>query len=144
MKQQSDMTKVLISSSDGDETLWATPVGAGQYRLENIPFQNYGYAFGDVVQTVPQTEGFPIVTAAAVRSQHSAFRVFVAETVESIDALDEWKALHQLRCTYERATKRLFAIDVPAGVNMNDVERFLQEGETNKNWDYEEVFAFRG
>jgi Domain of unknown function (DUF4265) len=144
MKPQNEMTKVLLRSSDGEETLWATPIGNDQFRLENIPFQNYGYAFGDVVQTEQQKEGFPIATSVVQRSKHSAFRVFAAESIESFDALDDWKTLHQLGCTYERATKRLFAIDVPVGVAVAEVERLLEAGEIKKNWDYEEVFAFRG
>ena len=42
-----------INGQECSETLWATTVGNGQYRLENSPFLAYNVSLEDVVHAVP-------------------------------------------------------------------------------------------
>ena len=50
----SGMVKVLLQAPGGEvETLWATPVGEGEYRLENSPFYAYRLSWLDGLKLDP-------------------------------------------------------------------------------------------
>ncbi len=49
-----------------------------------------------------------------------------------------WRRLQELGCTYERANRRLIAIDVPPRTDVYAVYRVLEEGEKAKYWEFEE------
>ena len=72
------------------------------------------------------------------RSGHSTYRVLVSEGAP----LDIWQRqlalLQEIGCSYERATERLFGIDVPSDVNIHDVYRLLADGEAGGAWSFEE------
>ena len=43
------------------ESLWAEPLGAMRYRLQNVPFYLKGYSYDDVVLAYPNKEGTLLV-----------------------------------------------------------------------------------
>ena len=52
--------------------------------------------------------------------------------------LKDWVRLGELGCTYERATRRYVAIDVPPHADIYAVYQVLEEGERACQWEFEE------
>jgi hypothetical protein len=146
LKYATDASKVKILFAQGGdrETVWATKIGDERYQLENLLFTNYGFALGDIVETLHvDGEQLPHVKRAWKRSKHSAYRVFLADQFTTIEQTKYWSALSTLGCTFERATRGLFAIDVPSSSDIHEVYRYLELGESISEWSFEEVFCGR-
>ena len=134
--------KILIAECDDRETVWATKLRDGRYQLENLLFSVYGYALSDIVDTFPCQDGeMPQVKAAWKRSKHSAYRVFLADHFSTLEQTKYWVALSDLGCTFERATRGLYAIDAPNTSDIHEVYRNLELGESTSEWSFEEVFC---
>ena len=121
------------------ESLWAEPLGAMRYRLQNIPFYLRGYSYDDIVVAYPNKEGTLLVRDGYKRGGHSTYRIFTHDkstTAVSDHAL--WKQLHEAGCTHERATENLYAIDVPPSADIRLVYEILESGEQEGLWDFEE------
>jgi Domain of unknown function (DUF4265) len=56
------------------ETLWATAVGQGAYRIDNIPFFATGVSLGDVVEA-QAIDGLPTFVKIRQRGGHATLRV---------------------------------------------------------------------
>ncbi|MHC4984508.1 MAG: DUF4265 domain-containing protein [Planctomycetota bacterium] len=138
------LVKVLFELDDDTlrpgetETLWAEDLGEGRFRLRNTPFYARGFSFHDVVIAVPDAEGPPVVRGAGPRSGHSTYRLFVHEGVEGQAFVLQWQPLERIGCSFEGATDKLIAVDVPADCDIHEVYRLLKEGEAAKAWDFEE------
>jgi len=76
-----------------------------------------------------------IITA---RSGHSTYRLVLPEDTNEEKFLKDWVRLVELRCTYERATRRYVAIDVPPHADIYAVYQVLEEGERTCQWEFEE------
>jgi hypothetical protein len=139
-----DLAKVTFVLEKADwhdharETLWAEPVGGDRLRLCNVPFYAYGVSYGDTVHAPPTGEG-RIVQGVSERGGHSTYRIFVSNT-EALKRFPEyWASLEALSCTVERATERLFAVDVPPEADIYRVYDALTKGEAAGVWDFEEA-----
>jgi hypothetical protein len=121
------------------ETLWAEPLGDNLCRIENVPFHAYGISADDVV-AADEREGELVFRRVVERSGHSTYRVFLREgvTEESPRFRALWQRLERLGCSYEGATERLLAIDVPPSADISDVYEILSTGEQEGVWDFEE------
>jgi hypothetical protein len=129
------MVKVGFWDEDiqGVETLWATPMGPGRYRLENSPFFAYRVSYLDVVEAWPDEGGQLEFQRVVEKSRHRTVRV-ILEDVESPDAKPFLDALKQRGCSYEGFQPKLLSIDVPPEVRLEDVTRFLIEQDVQ--WEY--------
>ncbi len=119
------------------ESLWAEPVGEDLYCLRNVPFLAFGFSEQDVI-TAKQIDGVLTVTGVAARSGHSTYRLVLPEDTSEDQFLKDWVPLRKLGCTYERATRRFVAIDVPPGADIYAVYKALEEGEADRRWEFEE------
>lgn len=119
------------------ETLWAEPLHSGRYRLRNVPFLVFGFSEEDVI-TATENDGVLRVTGVAVRGGHSTYRLVLPEDTNEEKFLQEWIPLKELGCTYERATRRYVAIDVPPPADICAVYKALEEGEIAGRWEFEE------
>src|SRR5579863_5044070 len=88
------------------------PVGGKSYRLRNVPFLVFGFSEQDVV-TTQEDNGKLAVTGVETRGGHSTYRLVLPENSTEERFLNDWIPLRELGCTYERATRRFVAIDVP-------------------------------
>ncbi len=94
------------------ESLWATPVGNGLYRFDNIPFFARGVAYEDVVSAVRRDAKAPELR----------------------------RELEALGCDTEQShIPNLFAVDVPPSVSLEEVRRLLETGDASEHWEYEEA-----
>ena len=138
-----ELVKVFfdVPEKDGSvmrtESLWAEPVGGDRYRLRNVPFLVFGFSEQDVI-TATENNGILKVTGVAVRGGHSTYRLALPEDANEEKFLQEWIPLKELGCTYERATRRYVAIDVPPPADIYAVYKALEEGESAGQWEFEE------
>jgi hypothetical protein len=121
------------------ETMWAEKLGEGRYRLRNVPFYARGLSVEDIVTT--QVDGaVEVIREVSIHGGHSTYRIFLSPgvAVGSQEFLDQWKGLAQMRCTFERASARLLAVDVPPTADLQRAYDLLLEGEKASVWDFEE------
>lgn len=121
------------------ETIWAEKVGEEQFRIRSVPFFATGLSVEDIVR-VREEDEMQVAIGVEMHFGHSTYRLFLTEGVE-IDSpafSDHWGMLERLGCSYERATKRLFAVDVPPHADIHEVFRLLENGESAGVWDFEE------
>jgi len=136
------LVKIVFNlPSDGDsfetESLWAEPLPGGLYRLRNVPFFVRGFSECGIIQAV-ESDGQLKVTGVAERGGHSTYRIFLPKNTTEEQFAQRWIALSHLGCTYERATSRLIAVDVPPKSDVYAVYSVLEQGEHNGLWEFEE------
>ena len=126
------------SHGHATETVWAEKVSDHRYRVRNIPFYMYGVSLDDVVLASPVQETL-LYSGVILPGGHSTYRLFLTAPMENVEVfLDYWGPLERVGCTYERATRRLLAVDVPPGANIYEVYSFLERGESAGVWHFEE------
>ena len=118
------------------ETMWATYLGEGAYRIDNIPFFATRVSFGDVIEA-DLIDGRPTFTKVRERGGHSTLRVvaFDAATVPDLRS-----AIRELGCETELShLPRLISVDVPPSASLEALRAFLTAGAAQGRWDYEEA-----
>lgn len=121
----------------GTETVWAEDLGSGSYRVRNSPFYIKGISFEDIVRAKEKDDQL-LFSDVAARGGHSTYRLFLRGGRSEEDFIRAWEPLEQLGCSYEGATKRLLAIDVPPEANIYQAYKRLQDGEAAGIWDFQE------
>lgn len=117
------------------ESLWAIACDEG-YQLDNIPFYAKGVALNDLVDA-KEVGGCIRVTKLLQPSGHSTVQIWFTH-LESIESTRD--QLKKNGCNSEISDKpRLVAVDVPPSVKYSEIKRFLDEGVTEKKWDYQEA-----
>ena len=94
------------------ESLWAEPFGGDRYRLRNVPFYLYGFSEQDIVKA-EEKEGRLVVVGVVERGGHSTYRIFLPDHTTEDPFAEDWLALGELGCTYERASRRFFGNRCP-------------------------------
>jgi hypothetical protein len=126
--------KVLfrVVNDDGSadvETMWATHLGADDYKLDNSPFYAYGVSWEDVVSApFNADEGFPTFTRVVSKSGNRTVRVIFTAAIETGDDSDRvLQGLVTLGCSYEGANRKYFSVNVPPDVDLDVVRTYLIE-----------------
>ena len=119
------------------ESLWASPLGGGLYRVENIPFFAAGVALGDVIFAQPEQDLLRF-RSVVQPSGHKTLRVMVYDKQE-VSAVRE--LLKKLGCDVEQShIPGLISVDMPPTASLPEVRRILAEGEAQERWGYEEAW----
>ena len=122
------------------ESVWATRLHDEVYRIENTPFFAKGVSFQDSVMT--KLDGNQRFFADLVSSSgRSTYRILMLENEHNSAVFgDYWKPLERLGCSYEQGVfgYQLFAVDVPPSTNIEAVYSFLEHGERDGTWTFEE------
>ena len=124
----------------GAETIWAEKLVDGRYRLDNSPFYVYGVSYGDIVIAKPE-QGQLTFSSVAGRGGHSTYRLFLANELGEEGFKKHWEVFAKQGCSYEGATKRLIAIDVPPEADIYTVYKLLEKGEALGVWEFEEGYC---
>ena len=122
----------------GHESVWAIPLGDGQFAINNIPFFTCDATFGDVVLANEEMGELGFGTVIK-RSGNSLLRLIYAEgaDVEQIRA-----SLGELGCSTEwDDNHRLISVNVPAEVALSRVRDFLSSGLERGISDFEEAIV---
>jgi hypothetical protein len=124
------------------ESVWATQVEQGLYRLGNIPFFARGVAYEDIVSAVRKDDGTLGFVDVVQPSGHSTLRVIA---YEESDAPVLRRKLEKFGCDTEQShIPNLFAVDVPPSVPLDAVRHLLDADNASERWEYEEACLGHG
>lgn len=116
------------------ESLWGIKLTDYQFQIDNIPFFIRDISLGDIVIAKRQEQEWHFQRILK-RSQNSVMRIIVFDPAEVVPLRNE---LQNLGCTTE-SFKRLLAVDIPRSVSISIIDRFLQSGEAQGKWEYEDA-----
>ena len=139
-----DLEKVTLELEKVDwhdhafETMWARPLGGDRFQLQNVPFYAYGIGYDDVVEASHAGDR-NLVRTVVERGGHSTYRIFVTNDAALKRFQEFWYPLERCGCSVERATERLFGVDVPPDADIYRVYDLLQAGQSASVWDFEEA-----
>jgi hypothetical protein len=119
------LVKIAFRDADGEvETLWAFDLGDKRYQLDNTPWFQYGVSLKDIVEAETEEEGgFAVFQRVIEKSGYRTVRIALDEAA-SDDFLAEIRALG---CSYEGATPKYIAVEVPPAVDLHTVTQFLTD-----------------
>lgn len=121
----------------GAETVWAEPLGAGRFRIDNSPFYFFGLSYRDIVAASEDEHGQLQFQSVYEHGGHSTYRLMRTPGAEEHFAAF-WRPLEALGCTYEGGPGRLVTVDVPPPADIHDVYALLDSGAQGGAWDLEE------
>ncbi|NML35507.1 DUF4265 domain-containing protein [Paraburkholderia antibiotica] len=118
------------------ESVWSEPVASDLFKVRNIPFYTKDVSLDDEVAVDVGKDGELLFKEVVRPSDNSTLRVVVFdEGVNKIEAIQE--TLVRLGCAWEGMGTRLFSVNVPRAINLDDVLAVLEEY-TRDGWaDYE-------
>lgn len=141
MKNKSKHYKILFEHSNNAkdeyaiESAWAEKV-EGYYKLDNILFYAPEYSWGDIVN-VEDRHGELYVTELVQESGHSTVRILFSDEK---DVQPTRNQLKQMGCDSEISdVSILISVDIPPTVSYSSVKQFLETGELDGKWGYEEA-----
>ena len=113
------------------ETLWAVPLGQDRFILDNSPFYAYGVSWQDtVLAPVDEQEGMPTFQQVLERSGNRTVRVIFDPPVVPGNGSDEvLQGLVSLGCSYEGANPAYMSVNIPPGVDLQQVCSYLIQQE---------------
>lgn len=109
------------------ETLWAFDLGNNRYRLCNIPFMLYGVSMSDIV-FAPYAEEHACARfeRVIIKSGNRTLRFVVDPEPDKARIHELLDTIHALGCGAEHSSGAFFALNVPAGVRLTRVTRWLE------------------
>lgn len=120
------------------ESLWAAPLGNSLFQLRNVPFYLMGISYDDVVQAKDKDKDLWI-SGVHSRGGHSTYRFITLDGVLEEQWRPYWQPMADIECTYERATDRLFSVDIPPNVDIYNAYSLLDAGEKAGIWGFQEA-----
>lgn len=127
----------MNSRGEGEtETMWTINRDDG-YEIDNIPFYVTGLALGDIVGAEPDIDGVLWYSKLIRPSKHSTIQVLLASE-KDIDLVRG--ELQRMGCASEVSDiRRLVAVNVPPSVSYETVKAFLDRGEHEGIFEYQEA-----
>lgn len=129
----------------GSETMHALRREDGLFVLDNSPFYAFGISCGDVVRTTGEDRGVLDFAGVSERGGHSTYRVRMRAGDGHEQFIKRWREFEILGCTYEGSgvnERRLYSIDMPPFVPVQEAYSLLEKGEEDGVWDFEEGHYF--
>ena len=139
MKQE---VKVFFVQKIGDdefetESLWCNRIGEN-FMVDNIPFIAKRIALGDIVRAEYDEEDESYYFDDFVEvSGNSTIRIILLEDESIISEIREHLKLFGCE-TEVFLHRKIVAVNVPKEVNYYSIKEYLDHGELNKIWTYEE------
>lgn len=137
-------TKILFVhdafGEDSIESAWAKKVKNG-YQLENVLFYASNFSYGDIVQ-IKELAGDLYVTDLVEEKGHSTIRILFQEIAIIPEVR---KRLRVLGCSSELSNiAELIAVDIPPEVSYSIIRQYLDQGEEQGKWEYQEACIAAG
>lgn len=137
------MKKVLFVHKYGEdnfeiERLWCNDLGNNLFSVDNIPFIVKSVALGDIITIeFDKEEGEYYFESFVEASGNSTVRLYFDDSVKIEDIRMELK---KFGCESEVFLQRkIVAVDIPKTVSYKPVKDYLDNGEADKLWEYEEA-----
>lgn len=122
------------------ESVWAQIATDGYYKVMNIPFYYKGVGLYDIVSTEKNDDKL-YFKSIIERSGHSTYRLILNNNINEDIFEKYWKQLEHEGCTYEKAKKGFYAIDVPPSSDIYRVYALLEKGENDSIWEFDEGYC---
>jgi hypothetical protein len=136
-----DHVKLLIevASDNPDEarieSIWALPE-AGAFRVDNVPFYAKGIAVDDVVSATKRNSAY-YFDRVLTPSGHSTIRILFFDDGIIQDTRND---LRNIGCESEISDiPTLVAVDIPPAVSYEKLKLYLDKGEAEGKWEYQEA-----
>jgi hypothetical protein len=120
------------------ESMWAEVLRGGLLRVKNIPIWTSGISLDDVVAG-RHHHGVVWFDGVRQRAGHSTYRIAFRDPDGSLNPQPDFDRLIDLGCGFERGSKRMVAIDVPAEMDVDAVYRMLEDGMARGIWWFDEL-----
>lgn len=137
---EKDLVKILFEVEYDEneiikESVWAKRLD-NNFQIDNIPFYAYGYAYDDIVSAELHS-GQLYVTELIKASGNSTIRILIQDT----SIIKEVRTyLKEEGCDSEKSNvASLVAVDIPFNISYKKIKDFLENGEANEQWEYEEA-----
>lgn len=141
----STKVKLFIRLPEGmphvTESVWAEYKTPESLALLNSPFYAKGMSYLDEVRFTKR-DGFPYFTEVLRRGGHSTYRILQQTEIQKKSFEQYWKFLQDIGCTYESETgadRVLYSVDVPPGADIKQAYNYLEKGEKDGVWFFEEA-----
>ncbi len=133
--------KILVHTKAEDgyppeewEGLWATPVGGGRFKIDNIPFYAKNLSCDDIVEAKQDGDRY-VFKRVVDPSENSTIRVVIYDLADKDSVRNDLTALG---CSIEgTGTPGLIAVNVPKA-SLEDVLDSLEEAFAQEKLDFEE------
>jgi len=116
------------------EGLWASPLDAGRYRIENTPWFAQNLATHDVVEAV-EYEGTRWVMQKAQWSGHLTVQVAHGDPAAVLDAFADLG----IRGESAGPAYEIAALDIPPDADFRAIIGRLRAGKSAGTWDFQEA-----
>lgn len=126
------------------ENLHAYRISDKIYIIDNSPFYCFDISYGDIVY-IKDVNGRILFDSIKERGGHSTYRIKLPNGKSHDDFLNIFRSFEKLGCTYEGSginNRRLYSIDIPAGVDVNLIYSFLTDAENRGELEFEEAHLF--
>jgi len=142
VQKEEGLEKVFFKLDDdwhgySTESVWAQNVGSDQYKVRNVPYYVKNVSVEDVV-AVQKQDSKLFFSMVSKRAGHSTYRIMLDAQADDKKFGQYWNKLEEIGCTYERGQGSLYAMDVPSETNIYKTYEFLEVGEKDGIWDFEE------
>jgi hypothetical protein len=150
MSQEFGMEKIFFQLPDGEwhgarsESLWAQKINLSHdrviYKIDNIPFYTKSVSLNDLVLGSENKEwGGVEFTSIVEHSGNSTYRIITIPK----NFLSDWPSLEKLGCCYESSAideRKIYAVNVPAESDIQQIYGILENGEILSKWIFEEGY----
>jgi hypothetical protein len=142
MSDDTSLVKIHIELPNhwatGGESMWARSLGDDLYAIDNVPFYAYGLNAEDVVRAVSLAPDLKPEIQVVVRpSGRRTIRVHFHEDTKEDVRIAFVEQLQRFGAGFERATSRLFAIDINPDGNYDGLRDHLDRAEASDTLAYE-------
>ena len=122
------------------ENMWVELTDDKKLKIMNSPFYVTGVSYLDKVDYFVEEDRLFFLKVLE-KSGHSTYRILLPKK-KNIDKFElYWKPIEKLGCTYESNmnVNALYSVDVPPEVDIKKVYSFLEIGERDEIWGFEEA-----
>lgn len=133
--------KVIIEVVDEDdkvikESLWAQDLGSNMCQLDNIPFYAFRYSTDDIVKVENISDQMYVIELINPSGNSTVRLLFETEEI----LLRTREILKSMALESESSlSAKLLAVNIPKSRNYQEIKKFLQKGEVDGVWEYEEA-----
>jgi|SRR5690606_18446854 len=146
--EKEDLIKVFFELNDSDwhksstESVWCKQIDKRSFQIKNVPFYVKGIGYNDIIEAIYNINDENYWFEKVVEhSGNSTYRLFLLSEDSILNFLKYWLPLERIGCTYEKANKRFFSIDVPNTTNIYEAYDLLEKGLQDNIWDFEEGYC---
>jgi hypothetical protein len=130
----------LQKNEDGEietESIWCDKTGNGTYIVDNIPFVAKNISLGDIIIVeYDNSEGQYYFDNLVSASGNTTIRIIMFDN-QKIEETRTW--LNNNKCDSEVLNAmNIIAVNIPKEIAYRPIKAFLDSGEQNDKWSYEE------